>query len=109
MRVSDVLDLTWMTGGGLELRSVQDLLERLAAPVLPGTAVRFSTYDEPRYRSALELHLGHEQRRAAVGGVLTQGSGRPDGIDAAHVRVYLEPWATLRCGHAVEFGLLPET
>jgi hypothetical protein len=35
---------------------IQDLLERLAAAVLPAQPVRCAAYDEPRYRSALQLH-----------------------------------------------------
>jgi Sigma-70, region 4 len=106
-RLSDVLDLTWMAAGPLELRSVQALLERLTSAVLPGAQVRFSIYDEPRYRSALQLHVGRLSLRAACGGVLAEWSGRPDGVDAAHLRIYLEPWATLQSGQVVEFEPLP--
>jgi hypothetical protein len=35
VQISDVIDLTWMAAGTLELRSVQELLERLSAAVLP--------------------------------------------------------------------------
>jgi len=107
MRLSDVLDLTWTVAGPLELRSVQALLERLTSAVLPGAQVRFSSYDEPRYRSALQLQVGEVSARAAYGGVLAEWSGRPDGVDAAHLRIFLEPWATLQSGQVVEFAPLP--
>jgi hypothetical protein len=108
MRISDVLDLTWMVTGPLELRSVQEMLECLSSAVLPGEQVRFSTYDEPRYRSALQLHVGDVSARFAHGGVLAEWPGRPQGVDAAHLRIFLEPWATVQSGQVVEFDQLPE-
>jgi RNA polymerase sigma factor (sigma-70 family) len=108
IRISDVLDMIWMVAGPLELRSVQEMLERLSFAVLPGAQIRFSTYDEPRYRSALQLHVGDVAARAALGGVLAEWPGRPQGADAAHLRIFLEPWATVRSGEAVEFEQLPE-
>ncbi len=107
MRISDVLDLTWMAAGSLELRSVQEVLKRLSSAVLPGVQVRFSTYDEPRYRSALQLHVGDVSARAALGGVLVEWPGRPPGADAAHLRIFLEPWATAQSGQVVEFDQVP--
>ena len=106
IRISDALDLTWMVAGSLELRSVQEMLERLSSAILPGAQVRFSTYDEPRYRSALQLQIGDVSMRAAHGGVLADWPGRPQGVDAAHLRIFLEPWATVQSGHAVEFDRL---
>jgi RNA polymerase sigma factor (sigma-70 family) len=106
LRVSDVLDLTWMTAGALDLRAVQDLLDRLVATVLPGIEARFSAYDEPRYRSALQLHLGTLDVRAAQGGVLREWPGRPQAVDAAHLRLFLEPWAWIYGGQSVEFESL---
>jgi RNA polymerase sigma factor (sigma-70 family) len=108
MRISDVLDLTWMVAGPLELRSVQELLERLRSALLPQEQVRFSPYDEPRYRSALQLHVGGRFARFAHGGVLAEWPGRPQGVDAAHLRIFLEPWATVQSGRVVEFHQLPE-
>lgn len=108
MRISDVLDLTWMVAGPLELRSVQELLERLRSALLSREQVRFSPYDEPRYRSALQLHVGGRSARFAHGGVLAEWPGRPQGVDAAHLRIFLEPWATVQSGHVVEFHQLPE-
>lgn len=101
-RISDVLDLTWMTPGPHELRSVQELLERLTADVLPGTPVLFSSYDEPRYRSALLLRIADMTAPAATGGVLAEWPGRPRGVNAAHLRIYLEPWATVTSGQLIE-------
>lgn len=101
-RISDVLDLTWMVAGPLELHSVQELLERLIAEVLPGTHVRFSSYDEPRYRSALQLGIAEMPAPAATGGVLAEWSGRPRGGDAAHLRIFLEPWASVTSGQLIE-------
>jgi hypothetical protein len=108
IRISDVLDLTWMVAGPLELRSVQEVLERLSSAVLPGAQIRSSTYDEPRYRSALQLQVGDVSARAACGGVLAEWPGRPRGVDAAHLRIFLEPWATVRSGEVVEFDQLPD-
>jgi hypothetical protein len=108
MRISDALDLTWMVAGPLELRSVQETLERLSSAVLPGEQVRFSAYDEPRYRSALQLHVGGLSARFAHGGVLAEWPGRPHGVDAAHVRIFLEPWAAVQSGRVVEFDRLPD-
>ena len=79
MRISDVLDLVWMVAGPLELRSVQEILERLTAAVLPGERLRFSPYNEPRYRSALQLQVGGLSARFAHGGVLVEWPGRPQG------------------------------
>jgi RNA polymerase sigma factor (sigma-70 family) len=108
LRLSDVLDLTWMVAAPLELRSVQELLERLRSAFLPQEQVRFSPYDEPRYRSALQLHVDGLSARFAQGGVLAEWPGRPRGVDAAHLRIFLEPWATVQSGQAVEFHRLPE-
>jgi RNA polymerase sigma factor (sigma-70 family) len=106
-RISDVLDLSWMVAGPLELRSVQELLERLSSRILPEVRMRFSTYDEPRYRAALQLHIGDAPERAACGGVLAEWPGCPGGVGVAHLRIFLEPWATVQSGQAVEFAALP--
>jgi hypothetical protein len=108
-QINDVLDLTWMAAGPIELRSVQDLLERLTATILPGAPVRFANYDEPRYRSALQLQVGDASAPAAIGGVLAEWPGRPLGVDAAHLRIFLEPWATVQSGQVVEFDRWPGT
>lgn len=75
--------------------------------MLPGAKARFSTYDEPRYRSALQLQVGDVSARAACGGVLAEWPGHPKGVEAAHVRIFLEPWATIQSGQVVEFDALP--
>jgi RNA polymerase sigma factor (sigma-70 family) len=108
LRISDVVDLIWMVAGPLELRSVQDMLERVSSALLPEEQVRFSPYDEPRYRSALQLQVGGMPAPFAHGGVLAGWPGRPQGVDAAHVRIFLEPWATVRSGQVVDFDQLPE-
>jgi hypothetical protein len=89
----EVLDLTWMSPATLELRSVQDALVRACATVAPGTEVRISPYDEPRYRAALQLHFADVPQRAALGGVLRTWSGCPEGMTGAHIRIFLETWA----------------
>ena len=106
-RMSDVLDFAWMAAEPIELRAVQELLERLTAAVLPGAAIRFVPYDEPRYRAALRLHIEDHASPACVGGVLAAWQGRPPGVDAAHVRFFLEPWATVQSGQVVEFDRVP--
>jgi hypothetical protein len=107
-RLSDVLDLTWMVAGPLALRSVQELLEGVISEVLPGARFGFSAYDEPRYRSALQFQVGDVSAPAACGGVLAEWPGRPAGVEAAHLRIFLEPWATVQSGQLVEFDPLPE-
>jgi hypothetical protein len=67
-----------------------------------------SIYDEPRYRSALQLQGGGLSARFTHGGVLAEWPGRPQGVDAAHLRIFLEPWATVQSGQVVEFDPLPE-
>jgi len=108
IRISEVLDLTWMVREPLELRSVQEMIERLSAAVLPKTQACFSSYQEPRYRAAFQLDFVGIQDRAAVGGVLAEWPGRPIGVGAAYVRIFLEPWASARAGKRVEFVRLPE-
>ena len=100
-RLSDVVDLTWMVQGTLDLREVQTLLERLCAAVVPDTPIRFAPHDEPRYRSGLSLHLGEVDAAAATGGVLAPWPGRPQNADAAHLRLFLEPWASRQSGQDI--------
>ena len=102
-RMSDVLDFAWMAAEPIELRAVQEWLEGLTATVLPDSTIRFVPYDEPRYRAALRLHLDPVVSPAAVGGVLAAWQGQPPGVNAAHVRFFLEPWATVLSGQVVEF------
>jgi RNA polymerase sigma factor (sigma-70 family) len=107
-RLSDVLDLTWMAPDTLELRSVQALLENVLESVAPDAQVSFSSYDEPRYRSALQVRVTCYSTRVAVGGVLTRWPGFPDGVDAAHVRIFIEPLASVRSGQTVDFHGVPD-
>ena len=108
IRLSDVLDLTWMVREPLELRSVQEMMERLSAAVLPKMQPCFSSYREPRYRTAFQLNFEGIQDRAAVGGVLAEWPGRPIGMGVAFGRIFLEPWASAHTGKRVEFAGLPE-
>jgi hypothetical protein len=101
-RLSDVLELTWMTEGPLELRAVQQLLERIASNLLPEKPVRFLPHDGPRYRAALQMEIVGVAARAACGGVLAEWPGQRKGNGAAQVRIFLEPWATALSGKAIQ-------
>ncbi len=85
LELTAAADLIW-TAPAVDLRAVQALLERLAVRILPAAEARFSHYDEPRYRAALQLHFADAPFRAAAGGVLAGG-------DAAHVRIFSDRWA----------------
>lgn len=106
-RLSDVLDVTWRAAGPLELRTVQDLLERVSTTVLPNSAIRFAPHDEPRYRVALRLLLGNDERPAVIAGVLAEGAGQQAGQDSAYLRFFLEPWASAHAGQAIDFDAAP--
>jgi hypothetical protein len=108
LALSDVLDLTWITGAPLEMRAIQEMLERLVTSVLGAVRPRFEPHDEPRFRSALRLALGEIDRTAAHGGVLNPWPGGPKGADAAYVRIFLEPWASVSSGTVIAFSPLPE-
>jgi len=110
MRISDVLDLTWMRPEAIELRSVEELLRRLVEAVLPGTPARFGSHEDPRCRCALRLELGDVLLPGAVGGVHYPWPGSPPETSTAHARIFLETWATVRSGQTielVEFSLSP--
>lgn len=96
VRVSEVLDLTWMVAGPLEMRAVQEAVERLRSEILPEARACFTSHGEPRYRAGFRLDLAGVADRAAVGGVLAEWPGRPSGVEAAHVRIFLESWASAR-------------
>jgi RNA polymerase sigma factor (sigma-70 family) len=100
--MSDVLCLLWRQPGPLDLRTIEDLLRRLSERVVPGVPVRFRSYEEPRYRAALRMQLGDNPIPAAVGGVLNPWSILPEGVYVASVGIYLEPWASIRSGQAIE-------
>ena len=70
------------------------------------TTRRVVHYDEPRYRAGLWLNVGDGPSPAAIGGVLAGWQGRPPGVEAAHVRFFLEPWATVRSGQVIDFDRL---
>ncbi len=112
-KLSDVIDLSWMETRPLELREVESQLRELAHKVVGGVAVRFSVCEEPRYRAALHMYLGDCANSgdcanpAATGGVLQEWPGMVEGTSAAHVRIYLETWASVMSGTQVEFRSFP--
>lgn len=103
--LADVLDLTWMSAGPVNLHAVQEILERIQRIVAPDAEAAYASYTEPRYRAALQLELAGT--RAAMGGVLAEWPGCPSGVGAAHVRLLLEPWAAVLSGQPVHFSPLP--
>jgi hypothetical protein len=106
-RWSDTLGLLWKRPEPLELRAVEELLRSLSEKMVPGTPVRFLPRQEPRFRAALRMQLGDSPIPAAIGGVLHHLPVLPEGIDAAAVTIYLEPWATVRSGEAIELAAGP--
>ncbi|MBN2128813.1 MAG: sigma-70 family RNA polymerase sigma factor [Sedimentisphaerales bacterium] len=104
-RISDVLDLMWLRREPIELRSVEELLQHLVDAVAPETPARFHSLEEPQYRSALRLQLGDIGIPAALGGVYYRWPEIPEGTGIAHVRIFLEPWATARSGQDVELAV----
>lgn len=103
--MSDAIDLTWMSHETINLYSVQEFLERLMQAVVPDAEATFASYTEPRYRAALQLGLAGT--RAATGGVLTAWPGHPSGVESAHVRLLLEPWAAVHKGQLARFSPPP--
>lgn len=106
VRVSDVLVLSWQRPKPLELRAVKAMLRRVARAVVPTTPVFFTRYDEPRYRSGLRMRLGEVRIPGATGGLLEPWPGMPAEVDVASVQLYLESWASVRSGAAVELARL---
>lgn len=104
--LSDALHLWWLDEGRMELHCVEDLLRRLATTVVPGNQVRFTAYEEPRFRAALRMQLGDIQVPAAMGGILTACPGMPEGVSTASVDLCLEAWATARSGEVIELDSL---
>jgi RNA polymerase sigma factor (sigma-70 family) len=101
-RFSDVLSLVWKRLEPIELRMIEEQLRRLAETVLGSTPVRFTSYQDHHYRSALRMQLGDDSRPAAIGGVWSPSAHLPEGVHVAAVALYLEPWASVRSGQAVE-------
>lgn len=93
--LSDVLDVWWVASGALELSDVEAWVTALAQKVVPTGQTRFALHTGPRYRRALRLTFLGDRRPAAIGGVLASRVASPEaeGIDAVHVRLYVEPWA----------------
>jgi hypothetical protein len=106
-RLSDVIDLSWMETRPLQLHEVETLLRNVCGKVLPGVSIRFHTHDEPRYRVGLRLYLGECPTPAATGGVLEPSPAMPQDTAASHVRMYLQVWASVMTGTAVDFRSLP--
>ncbi len=96
--LSDVVDLFVNRADGIELRAVEELLVRLVATVASGVSSRVASYDHPHYRSALLLEFADILLPAAFGGVLYRRPEMPDDVGSAHVRLFLESWATARTG-----------
>jgi RNA polymerase sigma factor (sigma-70 family) len=100
--MSDALCLLWEQPEPLDLRAIEELLRHLSERVVPGVSAQFRPYEEPRYRAALRMQLGDDPIPTAVGGVLNRWSILPEGVCVASVGIYLEPWASIRSGQAIE-------
>ena len=100
-KLSDTLVLQ-IRSETLELRDIEDLLRNLSEVIVPGTPVRFCSYEEPRYRAGLRMQLGDNLIPAAIGGVHTLWPGLPEGASLASVLIYLEPWAAARSGQVIQ-------
>jgi hypothetical protein len=103
-RMSDVLALMWMRADTIELRAVEELLRQLSGVIAPQVPVRFLPHEEPGYRSALRMQLGDILIPAAIGGVLNPWPNMPEGVSAACVQIYLEPWAASQSGQVIELA-----
>jgi hypothetical protein len=103
-RLSDAMSLLWKRAETLELRSVEELLRRLSNEIVPDTPVSFRSYEEPRYRAGLRMQLGDNPVPAVIGGVHNSWPGLPDGINVASILIYIEPWAAVKSGQAVELA-----
>ena len=84
------------------LRDVEEQLRELHQLIAPYVSIRFFSYAEPRYRSALRMQLGDSLVLAAVGGVLSPWPNMPDDVSAAGIQIYLETWATVQSGQSVD-------
>ena len=106
-RISDCLHLLWKRLEVIELRAVEELLRRLVGAIVPKEAVRFFTYDDPRYRTSLRMQFGDNPIPAAIGGVHNPTQGLSDKVSAASVILYLEPWAAAQSGQLIELAEFP--
>lgn len=98
---SDVLDLYWMDAPPMELTAVHALVERLLRALPADTRiVSILPHASPRYRAALRVDVQSSHHLGAIGGIVVL-----QGIEFAHVRVFLEPWAERLSGCPVP--LLP--
>ena len=99
--LSDVIDVYWLDTRSIELSEVEGWIMSLANQIAPGAHGHCSAHSAPRYKMALRLTLADDTRPAAIGGVLAGWPGKPEGIGAVHLRLYLEPWAQIRSGRSV--------
>ena len=106
-RISDMLILTWMRSETIELWAVEELLQRLCDVVVPDTPIKFRSFEDPGHRAALRMQLGDIPIPAAMGGPLNPWPNMPEGVNAACVQIFLEPWATAQSGQVVELADIP--
>lgn len=100
--ISDVLILTWMRSDAIALRDVETLLRELAKTLVPEIPVRFSAFEEPYYRSALQMQLADIPLPAAIGGPANPWANMPEHVSAANIKIFLESWAAAQSGTTVE-------
>jgi len=105
-RLSDAFRLFWKSPESIELRAIEDLLRRLSETIIPGTPVRFTSFDGPHYRAALRMQLADNPIPAAMGGVHNphQLLGTSERGSVASILIWLEPWAEAKSGKAVELA-----
>jgi hypothetical protein len=100
--LSDALNLWWLDESHMGLRSLEDLLRRLATAIVPGVQVRFTAYEDLRFRAALQMQLGEIPIPGAYGGVFESWPGIPDGVSTASAELFLEAWATAQSGEVIK-------
>ncbi len=103
-RFSDCLSLLWKRLEPIDLRSIEQRLWHLAELMAAGTPVWFRRHEDHYYQSALRMELGDSPIPAAIGGVCGASSRLPEGVHAAAVTIYLEPWASARSGAFIDLA-----
>jgi RNA polymerase sigma factor (sigma-70 family) len=101
-RLSDALILMWMQSDTIELRAIEELLRKLSEVIAPQIPVSFVAYEEPRYQASLRMQFENVSVPAANGGPLNPWPNMSEGVSAASVSIFLEPWATAQSGQVVE-------
>jgi hypothetical protein len=101
-RLSDMLVLMWMRTNAIELREVEELLQRLSKAVVPNKPIHFLVHEEPCYRLALHMQIGDSLIPSAIGGPLNPWPNKPENINIARVQIFLEPWAAAQSGQVIE-------